>query len=129
MLYLDCGTGTLFHQPAPVNVSNYEGVGSGKMGLARDVRVGVFAKGFHYPTDLAFLPDGRLLVAAKDGSIAVVAKAGGTSSTFLDLRSRVNSMMFRGMMDVTVDPEFAVHPYVYVTYTAIGEGPNPLRRQ
>lgn len=122
-LYVDCRTGNLFHQPGPVNVSQYNGKGAGAMGLPSDLQVQVFAKGFRYPTDAAFLPDGRLLVAAKDGLITVVSKDGTTSAPFLDLRARVNSMIFRGIVDVTVDPDFGAHPFLYVIYTAIGSGP------
>ena len=119
-LFLDCRIGN--HVFGPNSVSDYAGKGSGNMELPPDLSVNDFAKGFHFPTDLAFLPDGRLLVASKDGLIDVVAKNGGTHSTFLDLRSRVNTSFFRGALNVAVDPEFRVHPYVYVTYTAIGEG-------
>jgi glucose/arabinose dehydrogenase len=114
-LYYNCGTGT-------ESVSNFRGQGAGDMALPADLKVGVYVQGFVYPTDLAFLPDGKLLVAEKDGLIDIVAGAGKQPAPFLDLSPVVNTAYFRGIMNLEVDPDFAAHPYVYVTYTAIGQG-------
>ncbi len=90
------------------------------MGLPSGLKASVFAGGFEYPTDFAFLPDGSLLVAAKNGLVSIVSARDRKPAVFLDLRAKVSSASFRGVTDVTVDPDFSAHPYIYVTYAAIG---------
>lgn len=123
-LYLDCSSFDTFLVGGgnSVNVTSYLGNGGKHVSLPPDLGATVVARGFTYPTDLAFLPDGRLLVAEKSGLIDAIAKNGKTTQPFLDLRPEVNSALFRGIMDVTVDPDFATHPFVYVTYTSTGAG-------
>ena len=103
------------------HISDFEGHGRGPMTLPADLDADTYAQGLDYPTDLAFMPDGRLLVASKDGLVSVVPRGGGSPEPFLDLRSRVNSAYFRGIMVIAVDPDYRLHPFVYVGYTA-GKG-------
>jgi glucose/arabinose dehydrogenase len=81
-------------------------------GLVEDVA----ADGFRFPTDFAFLPDGRALVAEKAGRL-LLAERRGPPRVVLDLRARVDPTLFRGLVAVARDPEFARTRWIYVVYT------------
>lgn len=103
----------------PNVIENYEGKPAKLKVLASDLTATTIAHGFKYPTDFAFLPDGRILVAEKSGVIKVVSHDGTVApQPFLDLTPKVDSKYFRGIVDMTVDPDFKAHPYLYVIYTA-----------
>lgn len=68
------------------------------------------------PTALAFLPDGRMLVATQPGVLRL-RDAGGRVSDALDLRGRICSNSERGLLGVAVDPDFASNRHVYAYYT------------
>lgn len=68
------------------------------------------------PTDVADLPDGRLLITSQGGELWVVATNGTRVATpALDLA--VCNGSEQGLLGVEVDPEFATNSYVYVFYT------------
>lgn len=73
------------------------------------------------PIDLAFLPDGRALIASKKGKIYIA-----NFSTFPAVRETwmvikdVYNFAERGLLGITTDPDFTAHPYVYVFYTSEG---------
>ena len=116
-LWLNC------HLRTRPTVETFRGKGAGPADLPADLRLTTVVHGFHYPSDFAFLPGGRILVAEKDGQIKVATSEGEIDDTpFLDLRDRVSTAYFRGIMDITVDPDFSAHPYLYVVYTALGAG-------
>ena len=73
------------------------------------------------PWGLAFLPDGRMLVTQKTGSILLLDAQGGRTLATL----AVPPVVFRnqgGLLDVAVDPDFARDPWIYWTYTEAGSG-------
>ncbi|WP_170330703.1 LamG-like jellyroll fold domain-containing protein [Ruegeria arenilitoris] len=89
--------------------------------------------GLFLPTDLAFLPDGRMLVIEKGGLIKIVddpTQPGGTIETYLDLTSQTLNNEERGLLAVEVDPEFETNGYVYFYYTMLedGEGKTTVSR-
>jgi glucose/arabinose dehydrogenase len=118
-LALDCG----FRGTTRVYVEDYEGVGGGSMSLPEGLSATTVAAGLEYPTDFDFLPDGGIVVAEKSGLIRVLERGELREQPFLDLRPRVNTWFFRGVMDVTVDPGFPRQPFVYVMYAVRGAGP------
>jgi glucose/arabinose dehydrogenase len=83
------------------------------------------ASGFQLPTDFAFLPDGRILVAEKVGIVKLVENGKVADKPLIDLRNRVNSQFFRGLMSVDVDPDFAKNHFVYVVYTVNRHATDP----
>jgi glucose/arabinose dehydrogenase len=85
-------------------------------GLAEDV----VGEGFRLPTDFAFLPDGRVLVAEKAGRVQLLGQR-GAPRVVLDLRARVDQTLLRGLVAVAVDPDFERNRWIYVVYT-----PRPL---
>ena len=78
----------------------------------------VAISGLTLPTDVAFAPDGRVFVGEKSGLIKVFDSLADTTPTvFADLRTQVHNFLDRGLLGLTLDPEFPTRPYVYVLYT------------
>ena len=70
------------------------------------------------PTDVAFTPDGRILVTSQSGALRVHDQAGTLLGTALTLGStQICSNSERGLLGVAVDPAFAGNGYVYLFYT------------
>lgn len=59
------------------------------------------------PTDLAFLPDGRLLVAERAGRLKVLEAGTLATVKINDMTSKVCIYSERGLLGVTPDPDFA----------------------
>lgn len=78
----------------------------------------VVASGFTQPTDFQFLPDGRILVAEKNGRIRLVDEDGDVSRRPL-YRVPTLTQGERGLGGLVVDPDFADNGYIYVAYTTI----------
>jgi glucose/arabinose dehydrogenase len=68
------------------------------------------------PTDLAFTPDGRMLITTQGGQLRVI-KGGAMQPITLDISGKVCSDFERGLLGVSVDPAFASNRYIYVYYT------------
>jgi glucose/arabinose dehydrogenase len=80
------------------------------------------------PTAMAVAPDGRLFVAQKAnnnvGKLRVIKNGQLLSKPFLKVST--DTQFFRGLLGVTLDPNFAQNRYVYVFYTA--PSPTPHNR-
>ncbi|MEZ5062916.1 MAG: PQQ-dependent sugar dehydrogenase [Solirubrobacterales bacterium] len=77
----------------------------------------VAISGLNTPTALAFAPDGRVFVAEKNGLIKLYSSLGDpTPSVFADLRTETYNAANRGLLGMTLDPDFPSRPYVYVSY-------------
>ena len=76
------------------------------------------------PWGLAFLPDGRMLVTQKGGSMVVVSADGKTVSNPLAGIPIVASSGQGGLLDVMLDPDFttAGSNWVYFSYSEPGTG-------
>jgi glucose/arabinose dehydrogenase len=86
----------------------------------------IVASGLEDPTALAFLPDGRLLVTEKRGTVRIIKNGALLQQPFIDLRDRVNDYWDRGMLGIAVGPNFASTGHVYLLYTYENdEGPGP----
>ena len=123
-LFLDCHLGS--KSSLENEIVRYQGRHARLKGLPSNLDVTTVARGFPYPTDFDFLPDGRILMAEKNGMIRSVSSSGRPGAQpFLDLRSRVTTSFFRGILGFKVDPDFAAHPFVYVAYTPKLAGEKP----
>lgn len=71
--------------------------------------------GLNKPTQMAFTPDGRLLVAEQGGKLRVIKNGQLLSSSALSLT--VNKAGERGFSGVVADPDFSSNNYIYVYYT------------
>ncbi|HYN89906.1 MAG TPA: PQQ-dependent sugar dehydrogenase, partial [Ardenticatenaceae bacterium] len=68
------------------------------------------------PTDLEFLPDGRLLITRHYGVVSLWS--GGTTTTeVLDIRDITCYAPERGLGGIAVDPNFSSNHYVYLYYS------------
>ena len=74
--------------------------------------------GIDEPTAMTFTPDGRMLIAERDGTVWVVQPGASQVSPtpFLQLPS-VATDNERGLLGIAVDPAFAQNGYVYAFYT------------
>ena len=68
------------------------------------------------PTSLDLTPDGRVLLAEQEGRLRVIKDGVLLPNSMLTVN--VDSQWERGLLGVTVDPNFPVNQYVYVYYTA-----------
>lgn len=84
-------------------------------------RATVMTSSLNAPWGLAFLPDGRMLVTQKGGSL-VVLSAGAASTTAVSGVPAVASSGQGGLLDLAIDPDFPTSPWVYFTYTEAGSG-------
>ena len=77
----------------------------------------IVANNFVSPTQVAFLPDGRMLVAEKSGAVRLIKNGAVQSTYFIDIRDRVNDYWDHGLLGIAVDPNFTMNNYVYLLYT------------
>ncbi|MBS1153959.1 MAG: sle, partial [Myxococcaceae bacterium] len=84
-------------------------------GLASSVYVASGLNGLAEPTDLRWLPDGRMLITSKGGTFYVRQTNGQLSSagTF-----SVDSASEKGLLGLEVDPDFATNRRLYFYYSA-----------
>lgn len=83
------------------------------------------ATGFVLPVDIGFLPDGRMLVLEKAGTVKIVADPtviGSDVATYLDLTSVTDNFRERGLLAVEVDPDFSKNNFLYFYHTLIESG-------
>lgn len=79
-----------------------------------------FTTGLSSPWGMAFLPDGRILVTQKAGSLVIVSANGQTVGSPVSGIPAVASGGQGGLLDVAIDPDFATDPWVYVSYAEAG---------
>ena len=74
--------------------------------------------GINQPTGIAWLPDGRMLVLQKDGTIFIADADTGNKNTYMTIPSTaINTGTERGLLDIVLDPNFASNGYFYLYYT------------
>jgi glucose/arabinose dehydrogenase/PKD repeat protein len=90
----------------------------------------VLATNFDLPTNIEFLPDGRLLVAELAGKIKVLPPPYTTPdpTPFLQITNIANLGVQAGIFDVELDPNFSSNHYFYVFYTTGTPGSDRLSR-
>ncbi|HEX8911731.1 MAG TPA: NPCBM/NEW2 domain-containing protein [Humisphaera sp.] len=83
--------------------------------------------GLTSPTAMQFAPDGRVFVTEQGGSVRVIKDGQLLPTPFVTVNA--DSTGERGLLGVTVDPDFATNHYLYVYYTsAAGESHNVVGR-
>lgn len=116
------GTGVL------AGISSCGGGGGGSSNAAPPpeptvtARAEVLTSALSSPWGFAFLPDGRILVTQKSGSMVIVSADGSTVSGPLSGMPAVVSAGQGGLLDVVIDPDFETDPWVYWSYSEAGSG-------
>jgi glucose/arabinose dehydrogenase len=79
----------------------------------------VLATGLNLPTNIEFLPDGRMLVMELQGTIKVLPAPYTTPdpTPFLQITNIGSAGVQQGIYDITLDPDFANNHFYYVFYT------------
>lgn len=82
------------------------------------LRAQVLNSSLAQPWALAFLPDGRMLVTQRGGSMVLLSADGQTVSAPLAGVPAVDARGQGGLLDVALDPDFdlASHPWIYWTF-------------
>ncbi|MGB8446691.1 MAG: PQQ-dependent sugar dehydrogenase [Pseudolabrys sp.] len=88
---------------------------------AGDLKVQTVASGLVYPWSLAFLPDGRMLVAERPGRLRIIA-ADGRLSPPLGNVPKVYAVGQAGLMDILLARDFAQSRTIFVCYAEAAEG-------
>ncbi len=73
--------------------------------------------GFIVPVGIAFLPDGRMLVAEKRGLVWAVKNGVKHPMPMWDGETEVLDSGDRGLLGIAVDPDYASNRYIYMLYT------------
>ncbi len=73
--------------------------------------------GLDRPTSFALLTDGRILIAEKSGVVRVAQDGQLLPDPFIDISTEVNDSSDRGLLGITVHPDWPNTPYVYLAYT------------
>jgi glucose/arabinose dehydrogenase len=88
---------------------------------AGPINVVTVAEGLEHPWGLAFLPDGRMLVTERPGRIRIVDRDGHLSEPVAGV-PKVYARGEGGLLDVTLDPDFASNNLIYFAFAEAGEG-------
>lgn len=87
------------------------------------IHVQTVADGLDHPWGLAFLPDGSMLVTERPGTLRHVTASGEVSEPIAGV-PEVDARGQGGLLDVTLDPDFASNRLVYLSYAEAGDGGN-----
>ena len=75
------------------------------------------ATGLTNPTTFAFTPDGRIFVAEMSGVVRVIKDGALLPDPLIDIQDRVNDFWNRGLLGMTIDPDFSSNGFLYLAYT------------
>jgi len=82
----------------------------------------IVTRGLEDATAMDFTPDGRIFVCQQDGRLRVVKNGVLLPQPFLKVDTE--PVGERGLLGVTLDPNFSTNGYVYIYYTVAGETPH-----
>lgn len=87
-------------------------------GLNPDFERTTIVSGLDHPTDFRFLPDGRIFIAEKGGTIKVYHDGQVHDDPLITLAVLdTDNDEERGLLGIEVDPDFEHNGYLYVSYT------------
>lgn len=81
-----------------------------------------WSSGLSSATAFAQAPDGRWFVAEQGGTLRIVNSGGGAPLATAFITLTVDSTQERGLIGVTLHPDFATNRYVYLYYTTTEGG-------
>jgi glucose/arabinose dehydrogenase len=85
------------------------------------VEVTVLTDKLHQPWSLAFLPDGRMLVTEKGGTLRIVESSGAVSDPISGVPKVVATGQV-GLLDIALDRGFATNHRVFFSFSEPGDG-------
>jgi aldose sugar dehydrogenase len=88
---------------------------------AGPINVETVAEGLKHPWGMAFLPDGRMLVTERIGTLRIVNPDGSISQPLSGV-PEVAARGQGGLLDVALDPEFFSNELIYLSYAEPGDG-------
>ena len=90
----------------------------------------ILATGFDLPTNIEFLPDGRMLVVELQGKIKILPPpyTQPDPTPFLQLTNVGSFGVQQGLFDMVLDPDFVTNHYYYLFYTAATPNRDRLSR-
>jgi glucose/arabinose dehydrogenase len=88
---------------------------------ASKIKVEAFAEGLEHPWGMQFLPDGRLLVTERPGTMRTVSKDGKLSEPIAGV-PEVAAHGQGGLLDVLLAPDFAETGTIYFSYAEPRDG-------
>ncbi len=105
------------------------GIGACVLALAAEIirseqavfQIVTVARGLDRPWALAFLPDGRMLVTERPGTLRFI-REDGTLSPPIEGVPQVVAAGQGGLLDVAVHPGFSDNKLIYLTYSGPGDG-------
>ncbi len=83
--------------------------------IPEGIRVETVAEGLEIPWDLAFPPDGRILITERPGRIRVVEEGALQAEPYATLN--VAHVSEAGLMGIALHPDFARNGHLFVCYT------------
>jgi len=87
------------------------------------IRVTTLADGLENPWAIAFLPEGGMLVTERPGALRFVSAEGEVSGPIGGVPA-VDAQGQGGLLDVTLDPDFAGNRLIYLSFAEAGDGGN-----
>ncbi len=94
-------------------------------GKAQDTQVAfeteTVVEGLSLPWGMAFLPDGRLLITERQGTLRLIDLGEALISEVMGVPA-VDARGQGGLLDVAVHPEFPAEPWVYLTWAGSDNG-------
>jgi len=82
-------------------------------------RIEVVADGLQTPWGMAFLPDGRVLVSERPGSVRVLELKAPLTAPVVGTPA-VWAMQDGGLLDIAVHPDYAANGWIYLAYSEPG---------
>jgi glucose/arabinose dehydrogenase len=91
--------------------------------------VTTLATGLHHPWGLEFLPDGKMIVSERPGTIRIITPSGKVGNPLANVPP-VRSTGDGGLLDIKLDPDFASTRLVFWSYVkdSAGTGRNVVAR-
>jgi glucose/arabinose dehydrogenase len=86
---------------------------------AGQLRLTTVARGLEHPWGMVFLPDGRILVTEKPGSMRIVSRDGRISAPLQGV-PEVHAQGQGGLLGITLDPDFASNRTIYFSFAEPG---------
>jgi aldose sugar dehydrogenase len=87
-----------------------------------EFRVVTLVEGLQHPWSIAWLPDGRMLVAERPGRLRMVSPEFKLDPQPIEGLPKIEATGQGGLFDVVLHPRYAENGWIYISYNASGAG-------